>query len=151
MAVGSREMVLATMGLGSCVAVAIDDPVRAIGGLAHIFLPKPSPYSKERPPPARYVDTALPLLVERVVAKGAERSRLRARLVGGAVMFPELLTHEMLGLGPRNSAAARELLEELRIPVKGEDIGGNHGRSVFLHLADSRLIVRSARLPELVL
>jgi chemotaxis protein CheD len=149
-AVGSREAVLATMGLGSCIAVAIDDPVRAIGGLAHIFLPEPPAQRKEQMP-ARYVPTALPLLVERVVASGGQRSRLRARLAGGAVMFPALLTSGMSGLGPRNTEAARALLEELKIPVLGEDVGGHHGRSVYLHLSDGRLIVKSARMPELVL
>jgi chemotaxis protein CheD len=138
------------MVLGSCVAVAIDDPVRAVGGLAHIFLPEPPARPKEHLP-ARYVTTAVPLLVERVVASGGQRSRLRARLAGGAVMFPELLSSGMSGLGPRNTVAVRELLEELKIPVLGEDVGGNHGRSVYLHLADGRLIVRSARRTETVL
>lgn len=150
MAVGSRETVLATIGLGSCVAVAIDDPVLAIGGLAHIFLPAPSPFAKEHQP-ARYVNTALPLLVERIVASGAQSSRLRARLVGGAVMFPELQAPGATGLGPRNVAAAREHLETLGIPLQGEDVGGSYGRSVYLHLADGRLVVKPAHLPELVL
>jgi chemotaxis protein CheD len=150
MAVGSRASVLATVGLGSCVAVAIDDPVTTIGGLAHIFLPSPPANPREHLP-ARYASTAVPLLVERIIASGAQRSRLRARIAGGAAMFPELQSPGITSLGTRNSDVIRVLLEELKIPLYGEEVGGHHGRSVFLHLADGRFIVRSARAPEIVL
>ncbi len=149
-AIGSRDAILATVGLGSCVAVAIDDPVAAVGGLVHIFLPAPAPTAPDHLP-ARYVTTAVPLLIEQVVAAGGHRSRLRARMAGGAVMFPELLTPGTVGLGTRNADAARALLEEMKIPLVGEDVGGHHGRSVSLHLADGRMVVKSARAPEIVL
>jgi chemotaxis protein CheD len=149
-AVGSRSAVLTTLGLGSCVAVAIDDPVAAIGGLSHIFLPAPPTTAREFLP-ARYVTTAVPLLVERLVASGARRSRLRARMAGGAVMFPELLSSGIAALGPRNADAAREMLAEMKIPLLGEDVGGNYGRSVSLYLADGRMVVKPARAPEVVL
>lgn len=148
-AIGSGATVLTTVGLGSCVAIAIDDPVAAIGGLAHIFLPAPQPGREKLP--GRYVATAVPLLVERLVAAGAVRSRLRARLAGGASMFPDLQSAAIAALGKRNSDAARSLLEELGIPLQGEDLGGHHGRSVSLYLGDGRFVVSSARAPEIAL
>lgn len=132
------------------MAVAIDDPVTAIGGLAHIFLPG-SPREDGRYPPARYASTAVPMLVERVIASGAKRNWLRARLAGGAIMFPELNSSGAVPLGPRNVEAVRNLLAEMKIPVLAEDVGGHHGRSVALHLADGRMVVSSVNGTEIIL
>jgi chemotaxis protein CheD len=148
--VGSGVEVLSTVGLGSCVAVAIDDPVARVGGLSHIFLPEPTKSIRESQP-GRYVSTAIPALVDSVIAAGGERSRLRARMAGGATMFPDLIAMNSLSLGDRNSAAARELLEGMEIPLSGEDVGGHKGRTVTLHLADSRIVVRAIGSPEVVL
>lgn len=148
--VGAGDMLLATLGLGSCIAVALDDPGARVGGLAHVFLPEAAlnaPFAA----PGRYVDTALPLLVERVVVAGADPRRLRARLVGGASMFPALQPAGAVPLGLRNADAARALLGRLGVPVVGEDLGGNHGRSVYLYLGDGRLMVRSVQLPDRLL
>jgi len=133
-----------TVGLGSCVAVVLDDPAARVGGVAHVVLPGGT--RGDRPgQPGRYATSAIPLLVERVVAAGGRRARLRARLIGGATMFPELLAPGAVSLGTRNLAAVRSLLEEYRIPVVGEDTGGNHGRSVAFRPADGRVVVRSVR------
>jgi chemotaxis protein CheD len=148
--VGRGEMLLATLGLGSCVAVALDDPASRVGGLAHVFLPESSPHAPFDAP-GRYVDTALPLLLERVVGAGADRRRLRARLVGGASMFPALQPPGTVPLGLRNANAARGLLDRLGVPVAGEDVGGSYGRSVYFHVGDGRLVVRSVQLPDRVL
>lgn len=148
--VGAGDMLLATLGLGSCVAVALDDPAARIGGLAHVFLPEATSHAPFGAP-GRYVDTALPLLLERVVGAGADPRRLRARLVGGASMFPALQPAGTVALGLRNAEAARALLGRLGVPVAGEDVGGNHGRSVYLHLGDGRLLVRSVQLPDRLL
>lgn len=148
--VASGHTTLMTVGLGSCVAVVLDDPAAGIGGVAHVVLPASTRVDRANQP-GRYAKTAIPLLVERVVEQGGRRSRLRARLVGGATMFPELLAPGAVSLGSRNLAAVREILKELRIPVMGEDIGGNHGRSVAFHPSDGRLIVRSVRGPKVEL
>lgn len=142
--VTSGTETLMTVGLGSCVAVVLDDPIARVGGVAHVVLPGST--RGERPgQPGRYATSAVPLLVERVVAGGGRRERLRARLVGGATMFPELMSPGTSSLGTRNLAAVRELLEEYRIPVIGEETGGHHGRSVAFRPADGRVVVRSVR------
>ncbi len=134
--------VLFTIGLGSCVAIVLYDGVRNVGGLAHAMLPDPS--SSRRPaPPGRFASTAVPELVRLMEECGARKHALRARLAGGASMFASVLPESGRQLGMRNVEAARVALAALRIPVDNEDVGGSHGRSVFLHTCDGRVVVTS--------
>jgi chemotaxis protein CheD len=144
LAVSAEPVVLATIGLGSCVAVALYDRVAAIGGLAHILLPALG-MSRDRANRAKFAGTAVPLLVERMQALGARPSRLEARIAGGARMFSALLPASGLQIGDRNVLAVRDALARAAIPIAGEDVGGEHGRSVYLHVADGRVIVKSLR------
>ncbi len=142
-AVDQGDAVLVTLGLGSCVALALYDPVARAGGLAHLLLPSPE-LARDRSNPARFPQTAVPLLLAELAALGGERSRLTARLVGGASMFGG--TRGAPGpaaMGERNVAATREVLAAARLPVAGEDVLGAHGRSVYFFLGDGRLEVRT--------
>ena|SRR5690606_2265694 len=135
---------LAALGLGSCVAIVLYDPEAKIAGLAHVLLPDPS--SARHPgPPGRFATTAVPWLIKGMVEHGAARARLYGRLVGGANMFPQLVASGGGTLGMRNAAAARAALQAAGIVVRGEDIGGEHGRSVFVSAVDGRILVRSVQ------
>ena len=136
------DAVLVTLGLGSCVAVAIHDAGAGIGGLAHLLLPSLG-CSADREQPAKFPQTGVPFLVERVRALGAAPGRLRARLVGGAAMFASLQPPGMPSIGERNVLATREALGRAGVPVVGEDTGGDYGRSVYFHVESGRIEVRS--------
>ncbi len=138
--VGKANGMFAVLGIGSCVIVVLYDHASQVGGMAHILLPDPS-YNENSARHWRYVTTAIPGLVEEVVAAGALRARLTARLVGGASMFGELLPKGEPNIGERNIAAARSVLTSGSIPVVGEDVGGEFGRSVFFKLSDGRVRV----------
>jgi chemotaxis protein CheD len=139
--------VLCTIGLGSCVAIALYDSETRVGGLAHAMLPRP--LRTRRPAPAgRFAITAVPELVERMLEHGADGARIRARLAGGASMFAALLPEYGLRLGLRNIEAAHEALVEAGIPLDSEEVGGEHGRSVFLDTGDGSLLITSALHPE---
>lgn len=142
--------VLVTVGLGSCVAILLHDPVARVGGLAHVLLPSPR---VEQDPlnPAKYASTAVPALVEEMVRAGAERARLRARLVGGASMFGSLLAQGRLHTGERNILAARDALRDAEIPLDGEEVGKEHGRSVYFHPDGGRVRVTSLQFGEMEL
>lgn len=140
--------VLVTVGLGSCVAIVLHDPVARIGGLAHVLLPLPRE-GQVPANPAKYAATAVPHLLEEMLAFGAERERLRARLVGGASMFGSLLAQGRLHTGQRNIVASREALIEAAIPLDAEEVGKEHGRSVYFHPADGRLRVTSLQFGEI--
>jgi chemotaxis protein CheD len=141
-AADSGETVLVTLGLGSCVALVLHDATTGTGAMAHLMLPSVA-LSQDRTRPGKFPETALPVLLERLAALGAQRSRLRARLVGGASMFANIAAPGTPSMGERNVLAARDALKAARIPVVGEDTGKGHGRSVYFFLADGRLEVRS--------
>jgi len=141
-AVGGAEVELVTLGLGSCVAIALHDPVARLGGLAHALLPDPST-ARETSNPAKFALTVVPVLVAELERRGARRERLRAKLVGGASMFATLLQTNGMNMGERNVQAARTALAALAIPVVAEDVGGDYGRSVRFAPGDGRLRVRS--------
>jgi chemotaxis protein CheD len=141
-AVDRGDAVLVTLGLGSCVAVALYDAGTGIGGLAHLLLPSVS-LSADREKPAKFPETGVPFLVERVRELGAATGRLRARLVGGAAMFANFQTPGVSSIGERNVLATRDALGRAGVPVVGEDTGGDHGRSVYFFVESGRIEVRS--------
>jgi chemotaxis protein CheD len=149
-AVSADAAVLATVGLGSCVAIALYDHVARVGGLAHVLLPTDT-LARDRSNRAKFAATAVPLLVEEMSVLGARRERVRAKLAGGACMFAALLPVAGLAMGERNILAVRDALDRAGIPVVADDVGGEHGRSVFFHTRDGRLVVKSLRQGDVVL
>ena len=142
LAVAQGEGTLCTLGLGSCVAIVLYDAEARVGGLAHVLLPELA-MSRLRENPARFPETAVPALMERMRALGAEPRRVTARLVGGASMFSSLLPRGTPTIGGRNIENARKALRDAGITITGEDVGLEHGRSVYLRLGDGQLEVRS--------
>ena len=141
--------ILYTIGLGSCVAIALYDAKERIGGLAHAMLPNPG--ARKDAPPGRFASTAVGELIALLEQEGAAVKRLRARLAGGASMFRDLLEGDGLRLGRRNVESARDALHAAGIPVDAEDVFGTYGRSVYLHTDDGRLLITSVRHPDVVL
>lgn len=142
-AVGRSGHVIVSIGLGSCVAIALYDPRTAIGGLAHILLPSES-LSRDRSNRAKFPSTAVPLLLEEMRALGAHGPFV-AKIAGGASMFGQLLPAGGINMGERNVVATRQALAAANIPIVAEDTGGDYGRSVYFHLTNGSLQVRSLR------
>ena len=135
---------ISTVGLGSCVAIVLYDPVAKVGGLAHVLLPAET-MSRDRSNPAKFPATVVPILVGEMQSLGAIESRLRAKIVGGASMFGTLIPAGGINIGERNVVAVREVLAVAKIPIVAEDTGSDYGRSVFLNVADGAVEVRSVR------
>lgn len=136
--------VLKAYGLGSCLAIALYDPERRIGGLVHSLLPQRRREDALDTPP-KYVDAAIHLMIEELGRAGADQQRLQAKIAGGANMFESEFVTLMNSIGVRNARAARETLLALGIPLVGEEVGGNRGRTVAFELATGRLLVYCAR------
>lgn len=128
-AVGRDEQTLITIGLGSCVAIVLYDSVTRIGGLAHTLLPDES-MARDRTNPAKFPASAVTLLLAEMTRLGADATRVRAKLVGGASMFANLAAPGTIQMGERNIAAARAALRDAAIRIVGEAVGGERGRSV---------------------
>ena len=140
-AVSAGPVTLATIGLGSCVAIVLHDRTASVGALAHILLPNEA-LATQRDLPGKFAATALPAMLTRMRELGA-REEIGARIVGGSSMFASLLPAGALPLGTRNIAAARAACLAHGVPVLGEDVGGSHGRSVYLDVRAGSLLVRS--------
>ena len=118
--------VLVSIGLGSCIGLALVDERRGVAGLAHIMLPEAIPGGG---PVGKFADLAVPELVARTTALGSARPLLKAVLVGGAQMF-SLGGSATMDIGARNVAAVREVLAKERIAVVAAETGGAKGRTI---------------------
>ncbi|GAE88997.1 chemotaxis protein CheD [Acetivibrio straminisolvens] len=134
--------ILTTLGLGSCVGIALFDRTTKVVGLAHAMLPD-STQVKNKTNAAKFVDTAIDLLVEEMLNLGAVKKKIVAKLAGGAQMFVFTQGAELMRIGHRNVEAARKKLESLNIPIISEDTGGNYGRTVELDSDSGMLLIRT--------
>ena len=130
---------LSATGVGSCVVLALHDPVAKIAGLAHPMLPERANAEESA---WKYVDGALDHLVARMVAAGAMKERLVARVAGGASMFKSAWPDKARTVGERNVEAARTHLARHGIAVAGEDVGGTHGRTVMVQVESGAMLVK---------
>jgi len=136
--VGSFPM--ATVGLGSCVALILHDSRKGIGGMAHIMLPESRGDTAR---PAKFADTALLVVLEELEKVGSIRPYMTAKLVGGACMFA--YSSANLNIGERNVEAIRTLLNSHRIRIEAEETGGRVGRSIIYRPSDKgRVTIKRA-------
>ena len=138
--------VLVSIGLGSCIGLALVDAGRRVAGLAHVMLPRSTPHETAE---GKFADLAVPALVDQLVERGARRSELRAVLVGGAKMFS--FTSTTLDIGARNDAATRDALRDAGIPIAESATGGDKGRTIRVHVEQGVVTSKEAGGPEVEL
>ncbi len=138
MAVSNKPGVeLVTFSLGSCIGVAIYDPVVKVGGLLHLMLPDSSiNRERARVQPAVFADTGLPLLFKSAYKLGAKKGRLRVVVVGGSQVM-DAAGH--FNIGKRNYTAVRKIFWRNNVLVDAEDVGGNVNRTVGLRVDDGKV------------
>ena len=134
--------ILTTLGLGSCVGIALYDKQNKIAGLAHIMLPS-SKEIKNNENKAKFADTGIDLLIEMMIKKGAKKENLTAKVTGGSQMFSFNNNSSVLKIGERNVIATKEKLNDLNIRIISEDTGGNYGRTIELDAEDGLLLVKT--------
>jgi chemotaxis protein CheD len=135
------DAVLVARGLGSCVAVCAYDPKRMVGAMAHVVLPH-SGQGRRTGGSAKFADEGIPLLLQRMEQLGAARSRIILKIVGGSqvIAFPGP-NSTVANIGEQNTQAARAILTSLGLRLRGDDTGGNRGRTVRLCVGSGRLVV----------
>jgi len=131
---------LMTPALGSCVGVAIWDPQRRCGGMAHVMLPMPTNGAGSETY-GRFAATAVPLLISMLVGDGSNRRRLQAKIAGGAAMFRG--DAAIANIGERNIIEVKRQLSLMSVPLVAEDTGEGHARTIELRLDSGTLLVRS--------
>ena len=143
---GDPQSVIVTYALGSCIAVAIYDPIVRVGGLLHFMLPESSlDLRKASKRPFMFADTGIPAMFSAAYAAGAEKKRFIVRVIGGAqVLDPQGL----FNIGKRNYSACKKILWSTGVLIDAEEVGGTLSRSVRLDLADGKVHWRGAADPE---
>lgn len=142
--VGAAPMEMMTMALGSCLGLVLYDEDVRVGGLAHAMHPCRSGV-KSNANRAKFVDSVIGLMVDRMVKRGAKRERLTAKIFGGAKMFDRVKGNRgVLQIGEKNIGAARKELQHLGIPIIAECVGGNWGRTIMFNVSDGTVFVRDA-------
>ena len=139
---GKGTDVLTTLGLGSCIGLTFYDPTSKIGGLVHYMLPD-STKLKNNSNIAKFGDTGISELYNQVIAMGASKYRLVAKIAGGAKMFEVSGLSGIGNVGDRNAEAAKKTLKELGVKLIAEDTGLNYGRTVELHCDTGEFYVKS--------
>ncbi len=137
---------ITTLGLGSCVGVALYDKSKALAGLVHIMLPD-STQVRQNQNRAKFADTGIDMLIEVMEKNGAKRSMLTAKIAGGAQMFAFSGNSDMLRIGERNVLAVKKKLKQLGIRILSEDTGENFGRTVEFYPESGDFVIKSVGKP----
>ncbi len=77
---------LTTIGLGSCVGICLFDNRMKVIGMAHAMLPDSQKIVNNQNN-AKFVDTSIMKLIDEMTKLGASKSRMVAKVAGGAQMF----------------------------------------------------------------
>lgn len=151
LAVLKESGMIITVGLGSCVGIGLYDDNSRVGGLAHILLADSAPFKNRDGAlnAAKFADTAIPELIREMERYGGKCRRLQAKIAGGSQLFAFNKTG--ISVGEKNINAVRRTLKELNIPIVGEDVGGNHGRTMRLFIHNGRVTITTAGKGEIVL
>lgn len=139
----SAGHVLSSIGLGSCIGLALVDRATGAAGLAHIMLPS-SEGGRAEAGDAKYADLGVPALLERMVRHGSSKRSLEAVLVGGAQMFSFAGKGAALEIGKRNADAVHAQLARIGIPVRAAATGGSKGRTIRVTVGELTVTVREA-------
>jgi chemotaxis protein CheD len=142
----SREDVLVTYALGSCIAIAIHDAEAGVGGLLHYMLPDSSIDSaKARQNPFMFADIGIPLLFRTAYERGAEKKRLRVWAAGAAQVMK---ADGIFNIGKRNYLSMRRIFWKAGVLVQHEEIGGTASRTLRLEMETGRVLLREGACTE---
>ncbi len=130
-----------TIGLGSCIGIALYDKTLKVAGLAHIMLPDSTQF-KNNTNPMKFADLAIPLLIEKMEEQGCKKRNLIAKIAGGASMFNFSDKSIISDIGKRNAEAVKKTLKDKSIPMVAEETGGNKGRTMILQANDGKVILK---------
>lgn len=128
---------LVTYSLGSCIGVAIWDPVAKVGALLHYMLPDSSiDKDKAEQKPYMFADTGVPRMFKEIYKYGALKERLKVYIVGGAQVMDD---SGMFNIGKRNQMIIRKMFWKNNVAVTKEDVGGTVNRTITLNVGSGNV------------
>lgn len=133
---GAGQLIV-THALGSCIGIAIHDPVAQAGGMLHFMLPDSTVNpSRAGENPFMFADTGIPLFLQKLYALGAVKNRLVVKVAGGA----QFVDHkDFFAIGKRNYTAMRKIFWKEGLLCKGEHVGGTISRTLYLEIGSGRI------------
>lgn len=148
-AVARHPDLIETQALGSCVGITLYDPHSMVGAVAHAMLPDISDAKESsRGNLYKFVNTAIDELLKKMEEAGAKKKFMKAKIFGGANMFPNIASNPNMQIGKRNVDAAKQKLSELDILIEADETGGSFGRTIILDTSTGKVKVRSAMMGE---
>ncbi|HUV49808.1 MAG TPA: chemotaxis protein CheD [Anaerolineae bacterium] len=139
---GDVEDILITYALGSCIGIAVYDPVVKVGGLLHFMLPDSSiDLNKAVKTPAMFADTGIPLLFKSCYRLGAEKRHMIVKVAGGSNVMDNA---NYFRIGQKNIIALRKIFWRNNVLIDGEDIGGYYNRTVLLDISTGKVVVKDS-------
>ncbi|MDH7600552.1 MAG: chemotaxis protein CheD [Armatimonadota bacterium] len=139
-----------TYALGSCLGIAVYDPLTQVGGLLHTMLPESAvdPH-KAKEKPLMFVDTGVPLLFRACYALGAIKHNIQVKVAGGASIKTDS-EDDFFQIGKRNVIMLRKLLWKNNIMITACDVGGHQSRTMSLSIATGTVVVRTNGLEKIL-
>ena len=136
------DEVLITYALGSCLGIAVYDPVATVGGLLHVMLPLSSVNpQKAQINPLMFVDTGVPELFKACYKAGAKKERMILKVAGGASLQNNE-ENDQFQIGKRNFIMLRKLLWKNNVLIKSCDVGENHSRTMFMRMSNGEVVLK---------
>ena len=139
--------ILVTFALGSCVGICLYDPNVKVAGMSHILLPSAAQMPNSDAP-MKFADTAIPMLIRKMEIFGVKAVNMKAKIAGGAQMFPVRGPSTIANIGERNVESVKATLAALRIPILSEDTGLNYGRTLYFNADDYKMLIKSPKRPD---
>jgi chemotaxis protein CheD len=135
------EDILVTYALGSCIGVALYDPVVKVGGLVHVMLPESNLENGKGgvKNPYKYIDTGVPRLYKKMYEMGAQKKRIENAVIGGSQIMDD---SGFFNIGKRNYAALRKLFWKNNVLINRQHVGGRINRTVKMEVATGRIHVK---------
>ena len=147
MKLGRQEGTIITYALGSCIGIALYDPMIKLGALVHIMLPERVNSDANI---FKYADTGVRETLRKLYAYGAVKHRLTAKIAGGAKMFDMKGKSSAMGnIGERNAQMVKRVLMQEGIRIVREDTGANYARTMSIDLSNGMVLVKTFGRPEL--
>ena len=139
---------LITYALGSCIGICLYDQKIKLASLIHIMLPLNMEPGRKNV--MKYADTGIRETLKMMESKGASRSRITAKIAGGAKMF-EVSGGSLGNIGQRNIDSVHINLKKEGIHLLKEDVGGGVARTLLFDVSNGLACVRCYGRPELII
>jgi chemotaxis protein CheD len=138
----NADDVIITYALGSCIGIAVFDPIAKVGGLLHYMLPESSlDQVKARENPEMFADSGIPLLFKSCYKLGADKKRMIVKAAGGASILDDT---NYFRIGQKNIMAMRKIFWKNNVMINSEDTGLNYNRTVRLEMSTGKVFIRSS-------